>query len=154
LLLALRVVLWRLGGTPLGIFSLAATLAQGALVPLTYVIPLLFKRWMQRPPMSVPLMSGILAGAGLCVLALAVYALGTCAVCANSLGTSSPIAGILWILLLASGADACNRIVAVAANAAGRPWASTLAECCRLAVVATGVTLMPTRQMSDVAWVV
>jgi hypothetical protein len=154
LLLALRVVLWRLGATDLGIFSLAGVFAQGALVPLNYVVPLLFKRWMQPPAMSVPLLSGMLAASGLCVLAASVYIVGTCSVCESKLGIYSPITEILWILLLGSAADACNRIVAVAANAAGRPWFSTITEGTRLAVVAMGFTLLPTERMSDVSWIV
>ena len=150
----MRVVLWRLGAVELGVYSLAVTLAQGALVPLSYVIPLLFRRWMQRPPMFLPLVSGILAAGALCVLAGTVYVLGTCLACGWRLGSYSPITGILWILLLASAADACNQIVAVAANAAGRPWLSTLAEGSRLAVLAVAVTLVPTQRISDVSWAV
>lgn len=154
LLLALRIVLSALGPVDLGIFSLAAALAQGTLIPLNYVVPLLFKRWMQQPTTSLPLFGGLLAATGLCCLAAAAYFVGRCSMCGRILGSYAPITGVLWILVLAAAADGCHKIVAAAANASGRPWLPTFSEASRLTIVAMGVAVLPIKQMRDVSWLI
>jgi hypothetical protein len=154
LLLALRKVLSALGPVNLGVFSLAAALAQGVLIPLNYVVPLLFKRWMQQPTTSLPLLGGLLAATGLCCLAAAAYFVARCSMCGRILGSYASITGVLWILVLAAAADACHKIVAVAANACGRPWLPTFSEGARVSIIGVGVVVLPITNLRVVSWLV
>jgi hypothetical protein len=126
----------KLGPAALGQFTLAMTLVQVPLLPITYAAPLLLRRWMTQSGVhdsrrwSWRLFVGLAAFAGL-------VALG--ARWCNDLGLGAAYQGttlaLAW-LLLGGAAEAASRVLTVQASAVGWPWLAVRAEAARWGVLA------------------
>jgi hypothetical protein len=136
----LRTVEGELGAASLGVFALSLTIAQGVLVPLNYVVPLLFKRWMERPGEARPHHVGASVALALIALAGLVAILGQIGE-RQALGPYAAVGDLLPILLLAAAADAYVRTLAVDSNAKGAPRLPAAAEVARLAITASIASL-------------
>jgi len=126
------------GRTALGQFTMAMTLVQVPLTPISYAAPLLFRRWMERPGARVSrrwaraLFALLLGVASLVWLAAAAW---------PDLGLGSAYAGAtraLAVLLAGGAAEAASRVLTVQASASGLPWIAVQAEAARWAVMAIG----------------
>jgi hypothetical protein len=153
-LLVVHAVQERFGAAQLGVFTFSLAIAQGILVPLNYTVPLLFKRWMEHPDTSMPLRSGLAAAAVLSALAGLVWLMRVAGWGGAWLGTYESMPDLLWVLMLAAAADACQRIVAVDSNARGAPQLSAMADITRLMVVAAAAFAWPWQSPRDAASIV
>lgn len=126
------------GVSALGRFTMAMTLVQVPLTPISYAAPLLLRRWMEQPGESAArrgsmLVFGVLMGAAaLTGAASAVW---------PDLGLGVAYAGAtlaLAILLVGGAAEAASRLLTVQASASGLPWVAVWAEAARWAVLAIG----------------
>jgi hypothetical protein len=154
LLLAVKEVGSRFGVHELGVFTFAVMLAQGLLLPISYTVPLLFKRWMERPDALASMKSAVLVVVILGGLAFVIRYIISNIIPSTWLGDYSSISLFLWILFLATAFDGCQKILAVYANAQGTPWLSPTSEILRLIIVVSGLTFYPIQKVSDVAWIV
>jgi hypothetical protein len=132
------------GAAALGVFAMALTLAQVPLVPVNYAAPLLFRHWMRRAADAAAPLRPALA------LAVALGALSGVALLASmqwpDLGLGPRYAGLaplLALLLMATAGEAALRLLAAAANAAGRPWRVTIAEALRCAALLVLLPVAP-----------
>lgn len=134
-LLAQRWVEAGQGRVALGQFTMAMTLVQVPLTPISYAAPLLLRRWMERP--------GALAAqrvAGAVFVALLAVAAGV-AVASTAwpdLGLGASYAGAtqaLAVLLVGGAAEAASRVLTVQASASGLPWVGVRAELARWSVL-------------------
>ncbi len=126
------------GRAALGQFTMAMTLVQVPLTPISYAAPLLLRRWMERPGAAASrrvasLVFGmLLVAAALVWVASAVWPdLGLGAAYAGTTGA-------LAVLLAGGAAEAASRVLTVQASASGRPWIGVRAEAARWAVLAIG----------------
>lgn len=154
LLLAVKAVESRLGPVELGVFTFAGAIAQGFLLPISYTVPLLFKRWMEHPDISGSLKAGIFVLGILIGLSIVIRYVLNDIVPSSWLGEYSSITYFLWVMLLAAAFDGCQKILAVYANAQGAPWLSATSEILRLVVVAGGLAFWSIQHVRDVAWIV
>ncbi len=126
------------GRAALGQFTLAMTLVQVPLTPISYAAPLLFRRWMERPGAHA---SRRWSG-WLFVVLLAVAALvGMLSTRWPDLGLGAAYAGAtqaLALLLVGGAAEAASRVLTVQASATGLPWIAVRAEAARWGVLAVG----------------
>ncbi|MET3913651.1 hypothetical protein ABID97_000433 [Variovorax sp. OAS795] len=131
----------RAGAAALGKFTMAMTLAQIPLTPISYAAPLLWRRWMERPNTQA-----LRTGASILFVSL----LGVAAVAwalANvwpDLGLGEAYAGAtraLAVLLAGGAAEAASRVLTVHSNASGLPWVGVRAEIARWCVLAIGWAL-------------
>lgn len=122
------------GAEALGQFTMAMTLTQVPLTPVSYAAPLLFRFWMERPGgrasqrWSAALFTALLCVAGLIWVAAPVW---------PQLGLGRGYAGVtqaLAVLLVGGAAEAASRVLIVNANAIGKPWVGVKAEAARWAV--------------------
>lgn len=141
-----------LGASALGVFALSLTIAQGVLVPLNYVVPLLFKRWMEYPGESRPHLIGGSAALALAALAGASALLAFVDVAEGWVGPYGAMKSLLPILLLASSVDAYQRTLAVDANARGVPSAPALAELTRIATLVAIAFLIGPSRLVEFGW--
>lgn len=121
----------RIGGQALGVFTAGMVVAQTALTPLNYMLPLFFKHWMEHPGRIIVLRSAL----GLATLPLAVAgctALARTIVPISWLGDYRGLITIAWIVLLGVAAEVIVKLLSVAAYAQGRPWRATVAEIARV----------------------
>ena len=146
---ALAVQRWVEGSAglaALGQFTLAMTLVQVPLTPVTYAAPLLFRRWMEQ------------SGARVSQRLAAVLFLGLLAVAA-AVGLAAPVwpdlalgpayggaTAALALLLAGGAAEAASRVLTVQASASGLPWVGVRAEVARWAVLGAGWLLLPAPQ--------
>jgi hypothetical protein len=155
LLLAAKAVATRLGAVDLGVFTFSVTLSQGLLVPISYSLPLLFKRWMEHPvDVSEAVKGGFLVFLMFSGVALVARFFLSNLHPGSLLGVYSAMADFLWIVLFATAFDGFQRIITAYANAQGAPWLSATSETLRMIVVALGLALWPIQQVRDVAWIV
>lgn len=128
------VELWA-GAAALGRFTLAATVVQGLLTPVSYAAPLLLRRWMEQPGSAASrraaawLFALMLLGALLVGLAAGLW---------PDLGLGPAYAGatgVLALLLVGGAAEAASRLLGVQASAVGLPWVAVRAEAARAAVL-------------------
>jgi hypothetical protein len=131
------------GRAALGQFTMAMTLVQVPLTPISYAAPLLLRRWMERPGaaasrrVAVVVFGGLLAVAGL---------VGTVSQAWPDLGLGAAYAGAtnaLAVLLAGGAAEAASRVLTVQASASGQPWIAVRAEAARWAVLAVGWWALP-----------
>lgn len=153
-LIAIRTVQSRCGTAELGIYTFSAMLAQGVLMPLNYSMPLLFKRSMESRSRAPQWRVGLLVSLCFVGAGLLVYMVARKSPVALWMGAYQRVPAVLWILLLGAGADAFQKILAVDANARGRPWLPVVAESGRLVVLVGGVALLGASDVTDIAWVV
>jgi hypothetical protein len=129
------------GRAALGQFTLAMTLVQVPLTPISYAAPLLLGRWMDRPGAR-----GARRGSGIVfamLLGLAA-AMWLAASAWPDLGLGPAYAGAgraLAVLLVGGAAEAVSRLWTVQASASGLPWVGVRAEAARWAVLAVGAAL-------------
>ncbi len=119
------------GAAALGRFTLALTLVQVPLTPVSYAAPLLFRRWMERPGARASRRWAARVFLLLLACAVLVYLL---APFWPDLGLGDAYAGAtlaLGVLLAAGAAEAASRIMAAQATAIGRPWIGVWAEAAR-----------------------
>ena len=126
------------GRSALGQFTMAMTLVQVPLTPISYAAPLLFRRWMEQPGARVSRRWGGM----LFVLLLAVAALvWLLSIRWPDLGLGVAYAGAtqaLALLLVGGAAEAASRVLTVQASATGLPWVAVRAEAARWSVLAIG----------------
>jgi O-antigen/teichoic acid export membrane protein len=120
--LAAKTVAASLGADDLGVFTLAVTLSQGLLVPLSYASPLLFKRWIGRPDASEAIKAGIWVFLTLGTLAFAARVILGRYQLEFWFGKYAMLAGILWIVLIAAAFDGFQRALVAYVYAQGFPW--------------------------------
>jgi len=126
------------GRAALGQFTMAMTLVQVPLTPISYAAPLLLRRWMERPGAAAARRgAGIVLGLLLACAALAWLA----AFVRPDLGLGAAYAGAtraLAVLLAGGAAEAASRVLTVQASARGTPWIAVRAEGARWSVLALG----------------
>jgi hypothetical protein len=126
------------GRAALGQFTLAMTLVQVPLTPISYAAPLLFRRWMERPGAQ----ASRRWSAGLFLMLLAIAAgVGMLSTRWPDLGLGAAYAGAaqaLALLLVGGAAEAASRVLTVQASATGLPWVAVRAEAARWGVLAVG----------------
>ena len=126
------------GGAVLGRFTMAMTLVQVPLTPISYAAPLLLRRWMEQPGGAAARRGGaIVFGVLLVAAALMWLASGAW----PDLGLGPAYAGTtraLAVLLAGGAAEAASRVLTVQASASGQPWIAVRAEAARWAVLAIG----------------
>lgn len=126
------------GAAGLGLFTLAMTLVQVPLTPVSYAAPLLLRRWMERPDARAARRWALMLFAALLVVAALV---GLAAPLWPRLGLGPGYAGLalaVAVLLVGAAAEAASRLLAVNANASGTPWVGVRAEAARWAVLGLG----------------
>ena len=138
ILLAQRWVEHASGAAVLGVFTMALTLVQVPLTPVSYAAPLLFRRWMERAGAQASKRWALmLFGALLGIAALVWFA----APLWPRLGLGAGYDGLaraLAVLLVGGAAEAASRVLGVNANASGTPWVAVHAEGARWAVLGLG----------------
>jgi hypothetical protein len=126
------------GRIALGQFTMAMTLVQVPLTPISYAAPLLLRRWMEQPGAAASRRVALAVfGVLVCVAALVWAAAGMW----PDLGLGSAYAGTtsaLAVLLAGGAAEAASRVLTVQASASGRPWIGVQAEAARWVVLAIG----------------
>jgi hypothetical protein len=131
------------GRAALGQFTMAMTLVQVPLTPVSYAAPLLLRRWMEQPGaaasrrVAAVVFGGLLAVAGL---------VGAVSQAWPDLGLGAAYAGAtsaLAVLLAGGAAEAATRVLTVQASASGQPWIAVRAEAARWAVLAIGWWALP-----------
>ncbi len=126
------------GSAALGRFTMAMTLVQVPLTPISYAAPLLLRRWMERPGAAA---SRRVAGIVFATLLTAAAVMALAAGAWPDLGLGNAYAGTtgaLAVLLAGGAAEAASRVLTVQASASGRPWVAMRAEAARWAVLAIG----------------
>jgi hypothetical protein len=131
------------GRVALGQFTMAMTLVQVPLTPISYAAPLLLRRWMEQPGARASrrvaaLVFALLLGAA----AIAWLVAGAW----PDLGLGPDYAGAtraLAVLLAGAAAEAASRVFTVQASARGLPWIAVRAEAARWAVLAAGWAASP-----------
>jgi O-antigen/teichoic acid export membrane protein len=143
ILLVQRWVEHTLGAAVLGVFTMALTLVQVPLTPVSYAAPLLFRRWMERPGAqasqrwALMLFGALLGVAALVWLAAPLW---------PRLGLGAGYEGLaraLAVLLVGGAAEAASRVLGVQANASGTPWIAVRAEVARWVVLGGGLVAAP-----------
>ncbi|MEP7100696.1 MAG: hypothetical protein ABI781_09320 [Burkholderiales bacterium] len=144
------------GRAALGQFTMAMTLVQVPLTPISYAAPLLLRRWMEQPGAAASRRVALLVfGVLLVVAALAWIASSAW----PDLGLGAAYAGTtsaLAVLLAGGAAEAASRVLTVQASASGRPWIGVRAEAARWVVLAIGWSMLDRPALLPVcaAWAV
>ncbi len=131
------------GLAALGQFTLAMTLVQVPLTPVTYAAPLLFRRWMEQSGTHA---SQRLAAFLFLVLLGLAAAVGLAAPRWPDLALGPAYAGAtaaLAVLLAGGAAEAASRVLTVHASASGLPWVGVRAEAARWVALGLGWWLLP-----------
>ena len=131
------------GLAALGQFTLAMTLVQVPLTPVTYAAPLLFRRWMEQSGARASQRLAALLFMGLLGVAAAV---GLAAPLWPDLALGPAYAGAtaaLAVLLAGGAAEAASRVLTVHASASGLPWVGVRAEAARWVALGFGWLLLP-----------
>ena len=126
------------GATVLGVFTMALTLVQVPLTPVSYAAPLLFRRWMERPGAQASKRWALMLFAALLGIAALVW---FAAPLWPRLGLGTGYEGLaraLAVLLVGGAAEAASRVLGVNANASGTPWIAVRAEVTRWVVLGGG----------------
>ena len=143
ILLAQRWVEAAQGRVALGQFTIAMTLVQVPLTPISYAAPLLLRRWMEQPGAAASRRVARIVFALLLAAALLMWLV---AGAWPDLGLGPAYAGAtraLAVLLAGGAAEAASRVLTVQASASGLPWIAVRAEAARWAVLATGWLALP-----------
>ncbi len=138
ILLVQRWVERTLGAAVLGVFTMALTLVQVPLTPVSYAAPLLFRRWMERPGAQASQRWALLLFGALLAMAACVW---LAAPLWPRLGLGAGYDGLaraLAVLLVGGAAEAASRVLGVNANASGTPWLAVRAEVARWVVLGLG----------------
>ena len=126
------------GAAVLGLFTMAMTLVQVPLTPVSYATPLLFRRWMERPGARASQRWALMLFSALLVVAVLVW---LAAPLWPHLGLGPSYVGLtsaLAVLLVGAAAEAASRVLGVNANASGTPWVAVRAEVARWGVLGAG----------------
>ena len=138
ILLAQRWVEHASGAAVLGVFTMALTLVQVPLTPVSYAAPLLFRRWMERPGAQASKRWALMLFAALLGIAALVW---FAAPLWPRLGLGTGYEGLaraLAVLLVGGAAEAASRVLGVNANASGTPWIAVRAEVTRWVALGGG----------------
>jgi hypothetical protein len=131
------------GSEVLGQFTMAMTLMQMPLTPISYAAPVLLRHWMEQPAASMARRAAIaLASAGL-MIAGAVASLSSVW---PDLGLGPDYTGVtlaLAVLLTGAAAEAALRLLSVQAHALGQPWIMVYGEVARWIVLLASAALWP-----------
>ncbi|GAA4719564.1 hypothetical protein GCM10025782_16180 [Pedococcus ginsenosidimutans] len=124
----------------LGLFTATVVLAQVALTPLNYLLPLLLKRWVastghRRWPYLVIGTAPPLAAALVFKVAGTSWADG-------KLGEYAQVSDSLWVVCAVVGLEVAVRLLAADQLARGRPWAPAVADVVRMASIAAALGLL------------
>jgi hypothetical protein len=148
----LRHIEVALGLAAVGVFSMGLTLVQLVLTPFNYAVPLLFKRWMVLSGSSHAIRSAFVAGLGaFCVIALGL-AIQQLFPSPEAMSAYSGLTQLKWPFVFSAVAEVMMRIAAVAANAAGTPWAPVLSELVRIVVLGTAFACGTVGDLASVAF--
>jgi hypothetical protein len=138
------------GHATLGQFSMAMTLVQVPLTPISYAAPLLFRRWMERPGAAASRRIAAIVSSLLLLCAGLVWGV---ALVRPDLGLGSTYAGVtrgVALMLVGGAAEAAIRILAVQAIASGAPSIGVWSEVARSSVLALGWWLAPAPDLLQV----
>lgn len=119
------------GLVALGCFTMAMTLAQVPLTPVSYAAPLLFRRWMELPGGQASRRWAGRLFVGLTGVACLVWIVGSRW---PDLGLGASYTGAtraLGVLLAGAAAEAASRVLTAQASASGFPWVAARAEVAR-----------------------
>ena len=126
------------GRVGLGQFTMAMTLVQVPLTPISYAAPLLLRRWMEHSGSRASRRAGAAVFLGLVLLAAMV---GAASGAWPDLGLGAAYAGataaLAW-LLAGGAAEASSRVLTVQASAIGLPWIGVRAEVARWLTLLVG----------------
>lgn len=131
------------GSAELGVFTIAMTLVQVPLTPISYAAPLLLRRWMERPGARASRRIASVVIAFLLVAAVLVWIVASAW---PDLGLGAAYAGAthaLAILLVGAAAEAASRVLTVQASATGLPWIAVRAEAARWGMLVIGWLALP-----------
>jgi len=137
------------GDAALGLFMMAYAVAQVVLTPVNYAVPVLFRRWVDADPgrwHAGRLALWCIGGIGLPSLAVAAW-LPQWPMA--MLGDYAALSGWLGPMLVAVAFECAQRLLAVEANAAGRPGWPLAGEVLRCALLATGAWWLPAVPVAD-----
>ena len=129
------------GAAVLGVFTMAMTLVQVPLTPVSYAAPLLFRRWMERPGAQASRRWALMLFGALLGVAVLVW---LAAPLWPRLGLGSGYEGLaraLAVLLVGGAAEAASRVLGVNANASGTPWVAVRAELARWGALGGGALI-------------
>jgi hypothetical protein len=126
------------GRVALGQFTMAMTLAQVPLTPISYAAPLLFRRWIDQPGERASKYWARVLFQLLLLLAALVWVASRW--CPDLLlgAAYTGAAQALAVLLVGGAAEAASRVLTVQASARGKPWVGVQAELARWSVLAVG----------------
>jgi hypothetical protein len=131
------------GRAALGQFTMAMTLVQVPLTPISYAAPLLLRRWMEQPGAAASRRVAMVMFGALATFAALMWAVSGPW---PDLGLGAAYAGstrALAVLLAGGAAEAASRVLTVQASASGQPWIAVRAETARWAVLAIGWWWLP-----------
>ena len=131
------------GRVALGQFTMAMTLAQVPLTPISYAAPLLLRRWMEQPGAQA---SRRVAGSVFGALLISALLMWVVATAWPDLGLGPAYAGAaraLAVLLAGGAAEAASRVLTVQASASGVPGIAVRAEAARWVVLGVGWLALP-----------
>ena len=132
----------------LGLFTATVVLAQVALTPLNYVLPLLLKRWVAStghrrwPYLIIGSTPPLVAAAALKVVGTS-WADGW-------LGDYALISDALWMVCAVVGLEVAVRLLTADQLAKGRPWAPAAADVVRVASVGAMLVILRPDNFLDV----
>lgn len=140
--------------TDLGVFTMGVAVCQGVLIPLSFVTPLLFKRWVSKSSKteaakgSVAILFILLVLAGVVWLAFDKIARHI------EFGEYGQLPSVLWIFVIGVAFDGYQKTWAAFCNSQGAPWLPATAELVRATVIVIGVSLSSANSLPGIAWII
>lgn len=143
LVLIQRGVESTLGGTALGIFTMAMALAQVPLTPINYALPVLFRHWVQQGSAGLPWRILSVCTGGLLISAAIVGGLSSIKPDLWLGSRYTGLAALLSLLLAGAAGEALLKIISVDCHAQAALRPPILAEAARCTVVVVWWVISP-----------
>lgn len=124
----------------LGLFTATVVLAQVALTPLNYVLPLLLKRWVAST--SHRRWPYLVIGSTPPLVAAAVFRVMGTSWADGRLGEYARISHALWMVCAVVGLEVAVRLMTADQLAKARPWAPAVADVIRVASVGAMLAIL------------
>lgn len=149
----LVLIIWaESGGGPivLGVFGASVVVVQGALTPVNYSVPILFRHWADsRRPRK---WSAALRAASPFAALSALCAWGSVQQIFPSIGDYQSMVPIIWLLLGIAALEVVIKVVGVGFLGMGRPWLPAIADCVRLVFTLAVILISSPDSISGLAW--